>query len=375
MNNPKPIHRLVAVAFTLAVGASAITASGPAGPTDTTHLNNVVTTAAVGAGDVPVTREFDGLGLETSPHAAFPAATRLPDGRVLMTWRESAGHLATDGVTMSTVGDPLAGTWSTPTELTLDTSSPTRDMRPAMLSTIDGVVWLTYFYWENGTPSGAFVTKSTNGGVSWSPSVRVDGGRPYAAISSPVVKVAGRLVTAWYGRNAGEAVDTAWVSWSTNGGASWATNRIANGIGANHAFPEPFALARGNTLMVLMRDGSWSGLGMRTSPDGGVTWTPNVVHILDNATGNPAATWTSNGNIYLVYRHTVTRDAMIAVSKNSGASWQAEPAPLLRAPANLGAGSLGMVYAAPVDLGDGRVFCPIGMERSLTSARIFTGWL
>lgn len=79
--------------------------------------------------------------------------------------------------------------------------------------------------------------------------------------------------------------------------------------------------------------------------------------------------------IYLIYRSTVTRDAMLLTSRDSGATWQTDPVPLLRAPANLGRGSLGMTYGAPVDLGDGLVWCPIGLEQSLDTSRIYTGRL
>lgn len=323
---------------------------------------------------LPAPRDFQPLPLGDSPHVAFPATTRLPDGRVRMIWRESSGHLASDGRVMTSVGDPAFDAWSTPTEVVLDTSGPTRDMRPGALTTIGGWVYLTYFFWENGAPAGAYVVESRDGGASFGTSSRVDGGRPYAAVSSPLVVIGNKLIVAWYGREPGESIDTSWLATSTNGGVTWSQLRIANAIHLGKAHNEPWPLARGNTLVVLYRDDNWFGMAARVSPDAGATWGPSL-HIIDNATGNPASVWAPNGAIYVVFRHTGTRDAMLAVSRNAGASWQTDPVPVLRAPANLPADSVGMTYAAPVVLGDGQVWCPIGMERSLDSSSLYGGWL
>lgn len=325
----------------------------------------------------PVPRQFTPFGLDSGAHAAFPAATKLPDGRVVLMWRESDGHLDLDGgKIMRTVGDPTTGTWTTPSEVVVDggETGVTPHTGPSGLSYIDGRLWLTYFFWHNGVPSGARVTYSTDEGATWSPSVRVDGGRPWAAVGAPVVKWNGQLVVPWYGRNAGESIDTVWLAFSSDNGATWTTNRYVNAIGAQKHTNEPWALVKGSKMIVLYRDGSWSNIAIKETSADGTTWlNPRVV--ATNSTANSGSVWTSNGTIYVITRHTQTRDAMLLTSKDSGATWQTDPVPLMRAPANLGSGSLGMTYGAPVDLGDGRVWCPIGMEQSLDASRIYTGWL
>lgn len=326
---------------------------------------------------VPVTRQFKQWGVDRAsgaPHNAFPLMTKLDDGRVRAMWRASSGHLDKDGRIMSTVGDPRTGEWEPPVELVLDTASPARDMRPGALSTVDGAVWLTYFFWEAGVPAGAYVTKSTDGGATFGPSVRVDGGKPWVAVSAPLVKWQGQLVVPWYGKQAGESYDTVWMSLSADGGQTWTANRYVNALGAQKHTQEPWAVVRGNKLIILYRDGTWSNLAMRESPDTGTTW-PSTRVIATNATGNSGAVWASNGAIYVIYRHTQTRDAMLLVSKDLGATWQVDPTPLLRVPANLGPQSLGMVYGTPVDLGDGKVYAQVGMEASLDEAAIMEGWL
>lgn len=329
--------------------------------------------AAVAPAFVP--GQYAPFGIDQSPHAAFPLATRLPDGQVRMMWRESSGHLALDGRTMTTVGNPLTGVWATPTQVVLPGLPVGADQRPGALSVVDGQVYLTYFYTVPGNPNpaGAYLASSADGGQTFGNSVRVDGGRPYAAVGGPMVKIGPKWVIPWYGRNAGDAVDTAWIATSLDSGATWTQLRISNGLATGWATTEPWALVRGNTLMILYRDGIWSGLAMRVSPDGGATWQAPV-RILNQATANSASVWASNGTIYLTYRHTVTRDAMLAVSRDSGATWSTVTT-LMRAPANLETGSLGMVYAVLVDLGDGQVSSWLGMEQSLNASRIYVGWL
>ncbi len=367
---------------TFLIGASASTAAAipyPGTDTPTTPATRGGTTMAQPAPPVfaPIPREFAPLGLDQGAHAAFPAATRLPDGRVVLMWRESDGHLDLDGgKIMRTVGDPTTGVWTTPTEVVVDggETGVIPHTGPSGLSYIDGRLWLTYFFWLDGKPSGARVTYSTDEGATWSPSVRVDGGRPWAAVGAPVVKWNGQLVVPWYGRNSGESYDTVWLAFSSDNGATWTTNRYVNAIGAQKHVNEPWALVRGTKMIVAYRDGSWANLAIKETSADGTTWL-GTRQIAANATANSGSVWTSNGTIYLIYRSTVTRDAMLLTSKDSGATWQTDPIPLMRAPANLGAGSLGMTYGAPVDLGDGRVWCPLGMEQSLDASRIYTGWL
>lgn len=375
-------RRLAAMVAAAAItfGTSAAAASIPftPQPTPAPQQSRYVAAAQPPAAQfAPVPREFTPLGLDSGAHAAFPAATRLPDGRVVLMWRESDGHLDLDGgKIMRTVGDPTTGVWTTPTEVVVDggETGATPHTGPSGLSYIDGKLWLTYFFWHDGKPSGARVTYSLDEGATWSPSVRVDGGRPWAAVGAPVVKWQNQLVVPWYGRNTGESIDTVWLAFSSDGGATWTTNRYVNAIGAQKHTNEPWALVKGSKMIVLYRDGSWSNIAIKETSADGTTWlAPRVV--ATNSTANSGSVWASNGVIYVIVRHTQTRDAMLLTSRDSGATWTVDPVPLLRAPANLGSGSLGMTYGAPVDLGNGLVWCPVGLEQSLDVSRIYTGWL
>lgn len=318
------------------------------------------------------------FGLDNSPHAAFPSATKLPDGRVRVTWRESSGHVANDGRTLTTVGDPLTGIWAPPQQVVLDTDQPGRDMRPGYVSAVEGVVKLSYFWSENGVPQGAYVATSTDSGWTYGTSIRIDGGKPYAAVSGPVVRLSNKLMAcAYYGRQAGEAVDSAWVALSGDLGWNWSSTRIANGVGSNWTFTEPFPVVRGNKLVVLYRDGGWNNLAMRsaiTSGEYGLTWNNDHHVIATGATGNSASTWTSSGIIYTPYRDTATRALAFTASADDGATFWPQGR-ILKAPANPDPMSVGSTYAAPVDLGYGNVWCLFGMETSFTSSRLYQVWL
>lgn len=371
MNLTRRLTMAATTLITLATLTAAVPYGGQSPPAQTTRTAQPAPAATF----APVPGQYQPLGLGSSPHNAFPSAVKLPDGQVRLMWRESTGHLDRDGRIMTTVGDPTTNTWAPATEIVLDTSDPSRDMRPGALSTVDGVLWLTYFWWQDGTISGAMAAPSTDNGATWGASVRIDN-HPWAAISSPIVKANGKLWSAYYTTATATTAgpDSAYAAWSTDNGATWASARIAVGAVGND-FQEPWALpGANNTTVFVMRDGTWKSLASRSVDAAGI-WSPINRNVVPTATGNSASVHATNGHIYLVYRHTVTRDAMLAVSKDNGVTWQTSTTPLLRAPANLGPGSLGMTYAHPVDLGDGMIWCPVGLERSLDISNLYGGWL
>jgi hypothetical protein len=330
----------------------------------------------------PVSGQFRPFMLD-SDHSAFPTVTRLPNGQLRMMWRHGSTHVSNDGQIFTSLGNADGTTWSIPEHVAVDGGGDIRDphLGPSGLSTINGEVFLTYFVSVNGTPTGARVDRSTDGGATFESSVRIDPNLPYAAISSPVVKIGNRLMTAFYGRKSGESIDTAWAAWSTDNGQTWVSNRIANGISAGRAYQEPWVVANGGTAVFLMRDGSWDAIAMRSTPDGGATWSPLHSRVIPDATGNSASVRASNGRIYTVYRDTRTRAAMLASSGDGGVTFTVERE-LMFKPAGSLASSVGMTYAHPIELGAGYLFCPVGMERAdVASAagpadsRLYLGYL
>lgn len=316
----------------------------------------------------PTPGVFTPLGLD-SDHAGFPTATVLPDGNLRVMWRHGSQHIS-DGEVLTSLSTDDGRTWTQPEPVVVDGSS---DFRDPHLATVGADVFLTFFVSVDGAPTGARVARSTDGGTTWEPSVRIDPDMPYAAISSPVIQVGGKLWTGFYGRKPGEAVDSAYAAWSTDSGQTWSTVRIAVGYAGN-PYQEPWTVEGNNgTVVYIFRDGTWRTLATRVFDTTAGKWAPATRGVIANATGNSSAVRAADGGIYLVYRDTQTRAAKLAVSTNNGAGFT-----LVRElmPKPAGATSaVGMTYAHPIQLGNGYIFCPLGMERSNTDSRIYLGYL
>lgn len=305
-----------------------------------------------------------------SEHTAFPTVTKLADGRLLMMWRHGTTHTSADGEILRSFGDPTGTTWSEPEPVAVDDGG---DLRDPHLAAVGDIVYLTYFVTIAGVPSGARVAKSADGGSTFGPSARIDPNMPYAAISSPVAKINGKLFTAFYGRLPGEILDSAYAAWSTDDGAHWSTNRIAIGSSGN-SFQEPWVVPGngGTTAVFLMRDGNWDALAARWQAPSGA-WSVLNRKVLDNATGNSASVRASNGRIYTIYRDTKTLAAKLASSADNGLNWTLERE-LMPKPAGA-VSTIGMTYAHPIEIASGYLFCPLGMERGSGDSDLYLGWL
>jgi hypothetical protein len=307
-------------------------------------------------------------------HSAFPTIARLADGRFVAMWRRGSAHISDDGEILRSVSDPDGRNWSEPTHVVVDNGDDVRDphLGPSGLSTVNGELFLTYFVSVNGKPSGARVARSTDGGETFEPSVRIDPGYPYAAISAPVVRSPnGKLWTGFYGRQNGETVDSAYAAWSADNGKTWGTVRIAIGASGN-PYQEPWAVINGSTVLYVFRDGP-SALASRSVPESGSGWSAVHNDVLTSATGNSAMTRASNGRVYLVYRHATTRAAMLA-SSTDGVSWSVERT-LMDKPETAAASSVGMTYGHPFEPAPGHLGVLLGMEFSNTESRLFLGFV
>ncbi len=163
-----------------------------------------------------------------------------------------------------------------------------------------------YFSWEgytrNGKPSGPvniFVSKSTNGGRTWSVH-RVD-----VSQAPPICSMCG---WAYWGPGTAMAVDAndtlyllynanderfgpnrMYLARSTDGGKTWTRQDVSQApLGANHAFPGVVASGNGDVRIAWMddREGHDDGTGdgtarwnvySRASSDGGASWSPETL--------------------------------------------------------------------------------------------------
>lgn len=297
------------------------------------------------------------LNVGQDQHSAFPGLAQMPNGDLHLVWRQGSDHyLARDGSLQRAVSTDGGVTYHD--VLTLRSGA---DFRDPSASVIDGAAYLTMF---TGTAAvsaqGAYVVRE------WGLYSRIDT-LPYAAITAPVVELPdGRLGAAFYGRKAGEVVDTAWMGWSADQGRTWTTNRIMN-TGASHA--EPWLTVDGSTIHMFARSGP-GAITMRSSPDSGVTWGP-VRQVTTNCTGRPTALATAAGTLVLVCRLLPTLDAVVVYSRDHGATWQSGGV-ILPAPAG---SPHGMTYAVMAETAPGTVYVVVGMEQSIESSRLYGGWL
>lgn len=282
-------------------------------------------------------------------HSAFPSMARLYDGSLRLVFREGSDHYQSrDGRIIIAESHDDGATFVNPQTVRVNP-----DYRDPSIANIDGIEYLTWFGANASTPAmGAGVMRAWN-----AESRRIDG-LAQAAISAPVVKLPdGRIAAAFYGKKPEETLWTAWMGWSSDNGWSWTTNRIINEQGAGLSTAEPYLVVNGSWIHMLVRWGD-SGIGIRSSPDSGVSWQPSR-KILDNATGRPTVVATA-GYLVMVYREASTGSAAMAFSVDNGTSWQLAGT-VLPAPA----GGM-MTYAAMVPARDNprAIRMVVGMEQA-----------
>lgn len=221
----------------------------------------------------------------TVPH--FPDAVVLPDGRVLCTYRESTGHVRADGRIMLAESADGGQTWSEP-RVAVDGVHDDRDPKLAVLA--DGTVLLSYFVleWHEGRPPydvwGTFVTRSKDGGRTWSEPLRVgapadgpdDGGLRWAVSHGAAVELpGGELLLPLYGRD--HAVSAEWdralVVRSRDGGVTWDPDSATSlATGDTFHFQEPtLTVLPGGEVVALIRT-SVEHAYLARSRDGGRSW-------------------------------------------------------------------------------------------------------
>lgn len=301
------------------------------------------------------------LTVGQSGHAAFPGMALGPQGEIRLVWRQGSDHAAArDGALAMAVSPATALPFGD--VVPLASGGDHRDPSP---SHVRGRWWLTWFTGAAAAPAqGAFAQRQ--GGAA----TRIES-LPYAAITAPVVALPdGDLGAVYYGRAAGEAVDSAWFARSGDEGATWSSRRIADGRADGRDYNEPWLVVRGGVLHVLHRWGAWDSLGITSSGDGGRTWSPPR-RVLPAATGRPTTAVTASGLMVVVYRHAGTLAAMAATSGDGGRTWSA-PLEVMAAPPG---SPLGMTYGAMVEVLPGVVRLVVGMEQADGSSDLHEAYL
>jgi hypothetical protein len=252
---------------------------------------------------------------------------RLGDGRILATYREGTGHVTPDG-RLRVVDSADGGlTWGSP-RVAVDGPFDDRDPKLAVLS--DGTVLLSYFVidwttkaaYGRHTVTGTWVTRSTDGGLTWSGPVEVgttmkaDGRDGWACSHGAVAELpGGDLLIPLYGRPAGEKWEQATVVRSTDGGHTWPSGSetlVARADGVN--FQEPTLTVLDDRIVGLIRT-TVGHAYLSRSADGGRRWTAAVPtdmpasshHALAVSTGEVLVAYGDLSRRYSPHRETVGR--------------------------------------------------------------------
>jgi hypothetical protein len=207
----------------------------------------------------------------------FPDVEKLQNGDLIVVYYDSLAHSSPSGrISMvRSMDDGL--TWSAPVTVA---DSVYDDRDPSIMQTSDGTLLLSYFSTDlSQTPSqpvGTFIVRSNDGGLNWSSPVMVQSQFHSVANTSKIVELdSGDLLIPLYGKKTGHYWWKAFVSRSTDGGVSWSNEvEIQNPANASN-FVEPALADLGNGhLMVMIRTGALSQEAH--SYDNGLTWTTPV---------------------------------------------------------------------------------------------------
>lgn len=329
--------RLAGTVLVMALATAMGTCSAQAAPSWHTRTGTS-TRAASAALDISAR-----TALPSAAHSAFPGAARLPDGRLLVMWRQGTDHMSLDGDLWGSYSSDNGQTWTVGKAMV---SSTVQDLRDPSLAVIGGVLYLTFCTSQAGAyGNGVYVSRSTDGGAHWTAKTRLDGGMPRAGESGPVAVLPdGRYFQAFYGHPTGETRDSLYIAYSYDGVTWGAPYRILNGQTAGRDYEEPWPTTLSDgSVRLYIRWGSASQVG--TLAFNGSWVNP---HPLWDGSGRPACV--ANGTrVLCVYRAVdptwTDRPGLMRLSIDGGATF-GDPTLLD------GAGAL-FTYAAPVVSGDG----------------------
>ncbi|HYN95465.1 MAG TPA: sialidase family protein [Pilimelia sp.] len=264
--------------------------------------------------------------------AHFPDVVRLPDGRLLATYREGAGHLSRDGRICTASSEDGGATWAPP-RVAVD--GPYDDRDPKLAITRDGTLLLSYFIIDWGTeprhtPLGTYVRRSVDGGDSWAEPVPVEsvmagvGGRTadgyalgWACSHGAAVELPdGDLLLPLYGTVADDRWQRATVVRSTDGGRTWpVAGEVPVAAAADVHFQEPTLTVLPDGQVVALIRTTVEHAYLSRSTDGGRSWSAPAPtdmpasshHALLLGTGEVLVTYGDTSERFSPRRETVGR--------------------------------------------------------------------
>jgi hypothetical protein len=255
--------------------------------------------------------------------AHFPDIVKLSGGRLLATYRESAGHVKANGRIRVVESGDGGETWDEP-RVAVD--GPWDDRDPKLVRLADGTVLLSYFVidWSTKprhTVHGTFVRRSTDDGRTWSEAAPVQtamagDGVAWACSHGAAAELpGGDLLMPLYGRLSGREWQRATAVRSTDSGRTWsADGEVLLGEAEGVHFQEPTLTVLDGQVVALIRTTADRAYLSR-STDGGHSWAPaqptdmpaSSHHALPLSTGEVLVTYGDLSHRFSEHRETVGR--------------------------------------------------------------------
>lgn len=287
--------------------------------------------------------------LNPQSHAAFPAAAKLSDGRIMTIFRSAKQHVpsATNIPTLyQTYSYNNGSTWTQPTKIALKTVDGTALTSngvsdPGLIVPTSGPLAgrpiLTYFEKTPGATTARVVVATDKSGASWGTPQQLNLNMSSTYTSSPVVQLSdSTFIVAAYGGISGYNIGSRSVRMTWNG-SSFTLSDVANIALTQDGrwFTEPnIVKINDGRLMALIRtdkNTQQAKIYKAYSSDGGKTWTG--LSPAFNGWGNPHVSRLANGKLVATYRHaTGTANppvygqlwAVYRTSSDNGATWSGE---------------------------------------------------
>lgn len=297
--------------------------------------------------------------LDTGPgYKAFPGLTVLPDGSYLLVYRHGADHVGTlDGTVVTrTSRDGVA--WSDPQLIAAQVGVDLR-FGSAATALSDGRILVPFDAWD-GRRHREYLAFGSGG--SWTQRTVVYGFTDWAILSGPILESGDRWLLPLYGRNIGDAFDSAAMLISDDQGGSWRQFTISDGQVAQSDRQEPWTRELADrSLLTLMRSDTDNTIRASWSPDG-MAWSEPVAVFY--GAGRPAFTVIGT-TLLATYRAAGEFPASVyRVSRDDGHTWSDE--------GMLDVSDGYSEYAAAVARPDGSALVVLARERSRTDADLFT---
>ena len=231
-------------------------------------------------------------------YPGWPWIDKTPSGKLLCVWREGTAHgYSASGRVMLSTSVTSGTSWSAASTIV---DAALIDDRNAAIAAFSDTDWLIcYNTYTSGGVSRAMTTRTTNGGVTWTPPQAISplDARTRAA---PIKLSTGNLILPYY-ENSPSPKSLAALS--DNNGQTWTTVEVPNGPGFLGDEWSIVEMPDHSLAGIVRNTGDGSGyLYMTKSTDWGQSWsTPVQTNLRDTRLTSPAQIFLHDGKPWVLY--------------------------------------------------------------------------